>query len=304
VVTALAVVAMGAYAWHNRDIFSELVHIRPDYILWLVVLWVPYEAIPGLRIRAFLAWDRIRLSPSEWFGLSVISDMANWLLPFQGGAVPSAMYLKRRYGVAYLKYVSIMVGSYLLFFVSTSTLGLIVSGLVYLKRGGLPVALPLFFAVVLVGTTMVLILSPTIPTTGIRLVDYAGVVLESWKEMKNDRQLVWTIAGQFVLGSVVTGLTLYISYRALSLQMDLLSALLLSIVAVYAIFVKLTPANLGIREALVAFASEMIGSGFDEGLLAALLFRAVNLGMVMVFGPLFTYVLTRRARSSSLEDFS
>jgi uncharacterized membrane protein YbhN (UPF0104 family) len=295
---AVVLTVMVVYAWYNRDTFSGLLHIRWDYMLCLTLLWVPYEAIPGWRTKLFLEHYGANLSFIEWFGLSVITDMANWILPFQGGIVPTAMYLKRQHNLPYTQYVSIMVGSYVLFFLSSSVMGLVVTGLVYWIYGKVsPVAL-LFFSCILLGTLLFLMVSPKLPPSRFKLAEYARSVLEGWTELKNDRSLVISISAIFSLGSILTSLIFFISYRALSLDVDFLPTMVLGLISGYAIFIKLTPGNLGIREAIVALTSEMIGTGFHEGFAAAVLFRGINLLLIVIFGPLFSYLLTRRVSSS------
>jgi len=57
---------------------------------------------------------------------------------------------------------------------------------------------------------------------------------------------------------------------------------------------NITPANLGVHEGMVSLASSALKVGGGEGLIVALIIRAVTMILVFTFGPLFMYILSRR----------
>jgi uncharacterized membrane protein YbhN (UPF0104 family) len=292
-ITILVVGALFLYLYNNRHIFAQLVEIQRIFLLYLALLWILTITIPGIRFKVFLNSFGINLSFNEWFGISIITHMTSMIMPFQTGKLPSAVYLKTRYNFTFAHFTSILAGSYILFFLATSCLGLIVSGIFYLSNSTLDIRFPLFFLIVFSVSSAFIIIAPKIPTQEKGIVGFFGRVIAGWYQIKSDIKLVFTVFFIFALGSLVTAFTFFIGYKALSLEVDYLPIILISLVTQYSIFIKFTPGNIGIREAVFAFASELAGIGFNEGLLAGLLFRAVDLVLVVCIGPIFSYILSR-----------
>jgi uncharacterized protein (TIRG00374 family) len=293
VITLLVVGGLVMYVINNHHVLAQLIEVQRNYLLYLALLWVLTITIPGIRIKVFLKSFGIHLSFSEWFGISIITHMTSMFMPFQTGTLPSAVYLKTRHNFSYAYFTSILAGGYILFFLATSCLGIIVSGFVYLTNKTLDIRLPLFFIFVFVLTSVLIMLSPKISHQDNRYLGFISRVLGGWHQIKTELHLVFTVIIIFSLGSLVTAFTFFIGYRALSMDVGFLPIILISLVTQYSIFIKLTPANIGIREALFAFTSEIAGIGFNEGLMAALLFRGIDIILVVCIGPIFSYILSR-----------
>jgi uncharacterized protein (TIRG00374 family) len=67
----------------------------------------------------------------------------------------------------------------------------------------------------------------------------------------------------------------------------------LTAIGVLGILVAITPAGLGIQEAITVFSALTIGIGATEALSAALLGRAISLVVLFILGPIFSHYLLR-----------
>ena len=85
----------------------------------------------------------IELNFDEWFGLSSINTMYNYLLPGKAGLAVRGVYLKKKYNFPYSHSASILAGTYLITLLITSIVATVL-GLWFFLQGQLP---PVFCAI-------------------------------------------------------------------------------------------------------------------------------------------------------------
>lgn len=281
------------YVFFYKDELSAIVKIRQPYIYLQFVLATFFLASNGVITRVFAALFRINLVFKEWFGLSVLTAMANYLTPFRGGASVKAIYLKRRRGFPYSTFLSTLAANYIILIITASILGCLVSELISFTHETFAWKIPLFFIAVGAMTILFLFFSPVVPASNNRMLRILRNILEGWDRIRKDRALVLKVAGILTLNYFLIGMQLIFAYRAFSIQVPFLPVFLMGILSGFSIFLSITPGNLGIQEAIIATLSELMGIGFSSGLIAAGLIRAVNIILVFSLGPVFSYLLMR-----------
>ena len=85
----------------------------------------------------------------------------------------------------------------------------------------------------------------------------------------------------------------YLQFRVFGIEVTFVKCIFLSAVGILALLVAITPAGLGINEALVVFSALTIGITPAESLSAVLLGRAVQMLVLFVLGPVFSYTLLK-----------
>ena len=81
---------------------------------------------------------------------------------------------------------------------------------------------------------------------------------------------------------------------SIGLHISFLQAFIISLIGIFSLILNITPANLGVQELVIGFASEyLLIDGGAEGLLAALVVRAATIILVFSLGPLFSFILAR-----------
>ena len=91
----------------------------------------------------------------------------------------------------------------------------------------------------------------------------------------------------------LVSLQLYCAYQAIAHEIPYLVAWFMAIILSFSILISLTPGNLGVQEAIIGLLSELLGLGFNEGLLVAGLVRVVAVSITFTLGPIFSYKLTK-----------
>jgi len=95
---------------------------------------------------------------------------------------------------------------------------------------------------------------------------------------------------------------LYLAFAAIGNPVSLAGCVLVAAVAAIAVFISVTPAGLGVREAAILVAAMVMGVTPEVSLLAAAAHRAVGMLVVLSIGPVATLILSREAQKASPPD--
>jgi uncharacterized membrane protein YbhN (UPF0104 family) len=296
-VSAIVVLVAGCgIAWYlhsQRHLLVTLRQVSLATLGYLTAMRLLSLGINGLILRDFASRFEVRLTPKEWFGLSVVTTMGNYITPFSGGMIARAAYLKREHNLAYARFVTLLASNYL---VSFWVIGIV--GALTLLAGGVTIALHwevLTFFLAVAGCTTALVVLPTdrLPWEH-RWANTINTSLEGWKRLRSDRSLLIRLVLYTILNVLLNGLSLWVAYAGLGSRIPFRSALLVGLLTLFSLLIRMTPGNLGIQEAVVSLSSGLLGMGTGEGLLAALLIRAATLIWAFTLGPVFGLLLTGR----------
>ena len=120
---------LAAYFLDNRDVFQELRNVKlyylvPDFILTLFQFY-----INGLLIKFLFEPFGIKLK--EHFLLSISASFINLTMPLKAGAGARGIYMKKKYNLSYTSFASTLFASYIIVFLVTSGIGILVQPLLY-----------------------------------------------------------------------------------------------------------------------------------------------------------------------------
>jgi len=283
------------YLFCHPDLLAVYSNISLIEILGLMLVHVLLLLINGLLLKFSAQKFSLQLFYWECFGLSVVTAMGNYLTPFSGGMLLRASYMKRRHGFQFAKFVAILGANYLIYFWVISLLGVGVTAWAW-TAASVKVLL-IFFLVVWVSISLLALL-PVVKFPGSHwLIVSANVMFEGWELMKNDSGLLIQMVVLALANIILSVVSFWFACRALGFSVSFLAAAIVSLVAVFSVVVKVTPANLGVYEAMVCFAAPLVGLTVGEGLIAAILLRGVAIVPVFSLGPCFSYMLTREMLS-------
>jgi len=306
VVLAFTVLIILAISWHviaNPDLLAVLGEISAVEACWLVVLRVVHMGVNGLFLRAFASKFGIGLRIKEWFGLSVITSLGNYITPVSGGMLAKAAYLKARHSFPYAQFATLLASNYVVVFWVVGVMGF---GVTVLRSGGLQgawVAASLFGVVAVAVTVLVTLPSARLPWEN-PLVGSINLVLKGWAIVKRDKLLMTKLVAYTTVNLVLNGVSFQIAFGALEHAIPFTDALLISLTAAFGILINITPGNLGVQEIAVSLSAQLLGSGANLGLLVALLIRGATLVVVFSLGPLFGLILSGELANRRSQDCS
>ena len=257
-----------------------------------------FIGLNGLILKILAAKFKINLRFVEWFGLANVTSMTNYVAPFSGGLLVRAGYLKRRHAFPYAKFMTTLAATYLLLYLVVGAVGLVASLIVFSQGGNVWILIALFL---LVGIgVLILLLMPhfEFPEKN-RITQIINNSLRGWYVIRKDSGLVAKIVIITFVRILLNGLAFWIVYAALDASITFQTALIVSLLPLFTQVLRITPGNLGLQEAIVALASELIGIGAELGLLVSLILRASMIAPVFILGSLFSYLLSREMGSVS-----
>jgi uncharacterized protein (TIRG00374 family) len=187
----------------------------------------------------------------------------------------------------------VLAANYLIVFFNCGLLGVWISALLARRIQSFRLEIPLFFG----GVSCAVILLALMPNAELKASNRWNRALskawEGWNIIRTDFSLLLKVSALTLVSFLLAAASLFVAYRALGLPIDFLTALLIGLFTSLSILLRVTPGNLGIQEAVISLTSALLGAGFEEGFLGAILVRTASLIVVFVLGPVFSYLLAR-----------
>lgn len=304
IVVVIVLVAIALYIGSQRNLLVSIKNISLSTLSYLVVIRVIFLILNGILLREFSLKYQIHLMPKEWFGLSVVTTMGNFIMPFSGGLIARATYLKHRHALSYAKFASLLAANYLVYFWIVGVVG-IITLMVFMDKPGHYWQITLFFALVILLISILVMLPSTKLLWNNRLAAIINDSLEGWSLIKSDKVLLGKLMLYTLVNIFLHGFSFWIAFFALKGEsISFGPVFLVSFLSVFSTLGNITPGNLGIQEAVVSICSGMLGIGAGIGLLVSLLIRAASLIPAFTLGPIFSFLLTRELTTHRSDDKS
>ena len=271
---------------HSHE-FHFLKNIKPKYIIPVVLLNIFGQFLSYFRFDMMLTYVSHRIPRMTVFKYFIFGRFINKFFPY-GGSVYRAIMFKKSDGVSYKKYIASNVSFDWLNLIYSTLFGVLVIG-VYdpqLKIRSIPL-LPLFITV-LIFFSIAVPLAKTVLTHINRHVSESpfhqrvrelAEIIDRVLDVLKNRPI-------FLSSSVIIALLIgssLISYHLLfkSIGVDANLVVLLVYLVIIRFFrvMRITPANLGIREFLLGFLSHSLGTGAAQGVAVSVMMRLVTLSV-------------------------
>jgi uncharacterized membrane protein YbhN (UPF0104 family) len=293
VVLVLVIAAIVWYLYSQPHLLAVFRSVSLLAIIYLVGMQMLFLATNGLFLREFASKFEVALTAKEWFGLSVVTTMGNYITPFSGGMIARAVYLKRRYEFPYTQFATLLASNYLVNFWVIGVIGV----LTFLTFGRAVWSywqlFVLFAAVVISISAFILFPAVRLPGEN-RMAKTLNTSLVGWELVKNDRVLLAKLVAYTLVNVFLNALGFWVAYGALGSPVPFRSALLIGMLTSFSLLIRITPGNLGIQEAVVSLSSGLLGIGTGQGLLVSLLIRVATMIPTFTLGPVFSFLLTRK----------
>ena len=280
-----------------------LMDISVGGILLLAAGSVLFKFMLGYNFKVLISFFDIKLVLKQWFGLTCIASMANYILPAKAGTAAQAVYLKKEYGFKYSNFLSSITGFYAVTFLVNAVAGMALSAYLFSSGKSAGLDIFIFFAVALVITAIFLIMIYHFPKLTTRFSFLQGF-FDGLKNFHNkpEKALLLVISQVGVILAI--GIRLLIAFRVLGIGIDLVSCMVIALITSFSIFISLTPGNLGIKELLITFSSSVLGVSPGQALMVAIVDRTMDIVISFAAGYTFTYLLTLKKgkeRNSQVE---
>lgn len=282
----------GNYVKENINQLNSINVEKPYLILSIIVLLIFQSLIVSLQNKNMLKSLNTLISHKESFQLSIITSFYNVITPFRGGMVARAAYLKRKHNFSYTNFISTLGGTYVLMFLSAGILGLFSFLFVAFH-----LVLFLIFLFITLGMLFLIGGFPLIMKFKKyfknRYLMKIFQVLEGWKIIKQDKVIVTKLLFLTIAQIITVALMQLFQFKVFGVDLSIGQALILACLNVVAIVIQITPAGLGVNEAITVFTASTFGITPAVSLSASILGRIVSFAVLIILGPIFSYKLLR-----------
>lgn len=281
------VIALIYFFSRQKDALSLLRGINVNGVYILVGISPLFLLSNALILKKILHLFNVQLLLRECMGLCSATAAGNLLISFGGGTITKAVYLERRHAFPYTAFLSSMSAVYLIDLLLVGVLGstvIALKGLLDSREG-----IAAFVGFLFLGVIALVIMTAPVRFKGLNgwIAMKLGGLVRGWERIKSDRNLIFTIGLLLLINNILAAIELMAGYYAFSTEVDFPTALLIGMLTGLLTVIKLTPANLGVQEGVIAFSSTVMGIGFEKGLLAATLIRIVSMVMIFISAGIF-----------------
>ncbi len=282
---------------NGREALSLFKTISLTYIFLLILSAVFFRLIMGYNFKILMRFFNIKLKFSEWFGLTTVATMTNYLLPAKAGTAAQAVYLKNKYKLGFTQFASSQAGLIVLAFLISSIAGALLE-LIFRSGQAYWSFFFLFFTLVTAIMLLPVLFMKFLHKLPLKW-DILKKIIEGLNNFKDKPHLVKKFVFSQLLALITIGLRMYFAFSCLGINIDIVSCIIISIISSFAIFLSLTPANMGIRELLITASAASFGVTPALSLAAALVDRTIDLIISFVLGGFFIHRFSRERKYES-----
>lgn len=266
-------------------------------LLPVIILTVFFLVVNGLITKRILSSFNVELPIIDSVALSVISTLGNLITPFRGGMVSNAIYLKNKYRFNFSNYVAMLSATYVVVFWVSSFIGLVAC--LYIKFTSDIFNWPVFmvFLIVTLVLGFVLLFSPKVEVSKTPILSSITYVLNMWNLISKNVNLVRTIIFYNLINIVLVVFISFFEFQIIGLNIPIGKLVILSLFSIFSLFLSVTPANIGIKEAFAVYSGMTIGIPAAQVIVVSLIDRMLNVLVVLLLCLPASYVLFKKTKT-------
>ena len=277
----------------NINSFKQLQITNPINILLQITISLATILILALINKTLLKSLKVNLSLKESTNISILNSFYNLITPFRGGIAARAIYLKNKYNLKYTNFLGLVATSTLLVILISSILGIIATLLIYKQENIFNPIIPIIFLATLIITLTLIILPIKLKETKYSFLNNFIRIINAFNQTNKNKSFI--IAAILTLIQILlAAYATQVAFNVFGIQITFIKTLFLASIGGIALVISLTPANLGISEAITVFSAQTIGISPIYSLSAAILSRLVQFLILFILGPIASYKLINK----------
>lgn len=278
-------IGLGFYIQKNDSPFALLKNIRIDIVISLILIHAINHWLLGMTHNLPLKKHQIILKLKEWYGLCMVSELFNMLLPANGGTGIRMLYLNDKKKLAMREFLSM---NFTIVLIGFTLLGFIGLGYCQILLRKTHVIFNLlesvFWALSLSGLILILMTKAISKLFKFKRRFSPKYYLKDFK-LTSLLGLCWI--GMFILYPI----KIYLSFKAIGINLNFFDSFEISLVLLAASLFQVLPGNIGVKEIVTAYIGRQYGIDFEIALLASIIDRAILLLFLFPVGFFFYWKL-------------
>jgi uncharacterized protein (TIRG00374 family) len=269
----------------NLESFRPLLGLNYIYLVFIAVLTVLGIVVNGLFTKVVMSFFDKTIDAKESVFVSLIATAGNFFAPAGSGFGFRAIYLKKKHKLSYSDYISMLSGNYVMVFAVVSLVGMI--SLLMIQTRDTIAAVEATLWAVFGGqfAFSLVLLFVKIPKRLLKERKGGGYVnkflriivsiSEGWNKITSDKMLVWKLLGLILLNTAISVASMALIMKSLGFGFTFPALLLFSALGSLSTFINITPANLGVKEAVYLASASVLNFTTEQILSIALVERGV-----------------------------
>jgi uncharacterized membrane protein YbhN (UPF0104 family) len=283
--------------------YRVLAQIGPDDFALLAVV-----NILAFVFTATVSWHLLSALGNQipWsinLALTFAANFLNYFGPAQPGLAVKAIYLRVGRQVRYADFAAATGSNALIMLLLSGLCGLGVVGWQWHAAGTSMTELGLLSLAMVLAVLVAALIFVALPSIDVGASRLGGAISHAaagirrlWNRRTTLALAILLVAAQYA----VAGISVWLSYRALGLEIGYPVALLIAAFVAVANIVPLTPNNVGVAELVMGVASRLGGFGFADGVVAGAVLRILHLLVCVGALPYVVLVFRKHRIASSL----
>ncbi|MBC7713790.1 MAG: flippase-like domain-containing protein [Rhizobacter sp.] len=273
------------YVQKNSNSFTQLKSVKLPFVVLLILIHALYFWLLGMTHKLPLKKHNILLTFKEWYGLCMVSELFNMLLPANGGTGIRMLYIKDKKKLPMREFLAMSFAIVLIGFTFLGIMGIIYCEFFLKKNDTIFVLLESVFIALAISGSILIFATETIAkffkfkrkhSPKFYLKDYKLTALAT---------LCWI--GMFILFP----LKIYLSFLAIGIDLSFAQSFEISLILMVASLFQVLPGNIGVKEIITAYVAKQYGIPFETALLASLIDRTILLVFLFPVGFYFYWQL-------------
>jgi hypothetical protein len=266
----------GFLLFKYREDFYILQDLSLFQFISLSLLIIVGITLSGSKLNRIVKTFNIYLKKSEWFALSSMTTVLNSIF-FKSGSLATSTYLKKKYAFPYASFVGSFIGDQLIILFIASFIGSITTiSLIY--SGNVQVFF-IFIIFVLITVFLFFLLGGkiTLPKKEGRIWEQLRIGTDSFNTLLQNKNLFYTLCSHNIFLIITAGLRLFTACSILNQEIPLTHCFLFVAGVSLVKVLPIAHSDIGLREIIVGFLSQAVGSGLKAGVLITSIDRIFEL---------------------------
>ena len=285
ILSIVLIVGVVLYIKKSPISFDQLKSLNISFLILLIAAHALGFLFLGLtQVLPFKKHD-INITFKEWYGLSIVAELFNMILPANGGTGVRMMYMKDKKNLPIRQFLSMNFAIILTGFTMLGIVGSLYFQYVLNKNDNIFQMLESLFIALALSGIMLLVSS-----------EILGKIFKikrkySPKIYLFDTKLAGLATFYWFLFFALYPLKIYLSFLAIGVHIGPTESFEISLILLVASFFQILPGNMGVKELITAYISSHYGIKFETALLASLIDRGVLLLFLLPAGFYFYWEL-------------
>jgi len=276
--------------------FQPITKVSIDDIVMLAVLYFFTLVFNGLYTKSILHSFHVNLKPQEWFGISVITTMGNFIMPFRGGAGIRAIYLKAYHHFPISYFLSTLASVYVFYLLIYSALGIASMLCLFSFHGSAKSIILLILSFICLLSVGFIACTPQISKNVKFPLNKVAEVINGWHRVRKHKPLVAKLAFTTLILAIFGAIRIYIGFNAIGVNISIASAILITSMLELSSLINLTPGSLGIHEAITICLGSILYYTTADALLLQAILRGIFMLEVFILGPILMHYLVYKEK--------